>query len=98
LFGESALYILEGSIKSEGNKYEPNQLLVAKESSLCSFTMGANSTVYLFGGEPFPEERFIYWNFVSSEKEQIEQAKKAWKEQEFPAIPGETEFVPLPKK
>jgi hypothetical protein len=51
-----------------------------------------------YGGEPFPEERFIYWNFVSSEKEQIEQAKKAWKEQEFPAIPGETEFVPLPKK
>jgi redox-sensitive bicupin YhaK (pirin superfamily) len=98
LFGESALYILEGSIKSEGNKYEPNQLLVAKESSLCSFTMGANSTVYLFGGEPFPEERFIYWNFVSSEKEQIEQAKKAWKEQKFPAIPGETEFVPLPQK
>lgn len=96
LFGESALYILEGSIKSDGNVYEPNQLLVAKESSLCTFTLGTNSTVYLFGGDPFPEERFIYWNFVSSDKQLIEQAKKAWKEQEFPAIPGETEFVPLP--
>lgn len=98
LFGESALYILEGNIKSEGNIYEPNQLLVAKESSLCSFTMGANSTVYLFGGEPFPEERFIFWNFVSSDKELIEQAKIDWKDQKFPSIPGETEFVPLPKK
>lgn len=98
LFGESALYILEGSIKSEGNKFEPNQLLVAKESSLCSFTMGTNSTVYLLGGEPFPEERFIYWNFVSSDKEQIDQAKRDWKEQKFPAISGETEFVPLPDK
>lgn len=98
LFGESALYILEGSVKSDGNVYEPNQLIVAKESSLCSFTMGANTTVFLLGGEPFPEERFIYWNFVSSDKELIEQAKKDWETQQFPAIPGETEFVPLPKK
>lgn len=98
LFGESALYILDGSIKIEENIFEPNQLLVAKESSLCTFTLGTNSTVYLFGGEPFPEERFIYWNFVSSEKEQIEQAKKDWEAQQFPVIPGETEFVPLPEK
>ncbi|WP_372948757.1 pirin family protein [Mariniphaga sp.] len=98
LFGESALYILEGSIKIEENIFEPNQLLVAKESSLCSFVLKKNSTVYLFGGEPFPEERFIYWNFVNSDKDQIEKAKKEWEEQNFPPIPGETDFVPLPKK
>jgi redox-sensitive bicupin YhaK (pirin superfamily) len=98
LYGESALYILEGSIKTEGNEYEPNQLLVARESSMCTFTLGAKSTVYLLGGAPFPEERFIYWNFVSSEKQLIEKAKKDWEEQKFPAIPGETGFVPLPKK
>lgn len=98
LYGESALYILDGSIKSDGNVYEPNHLLVAKESSLCAFTMSANTTVYLLGGKPFPEERFIYWNFVSSERELIEQAKQDWQAQNFPKIPGETEFVPLPKK
>jgi hypothetical protein len=87
LYGESALYILEGSIKAEGNVYEPNQLLVAKESSLCTFTMSANTTGYLPGGEPFPEERFIYWNFVSSERELIEEAKQDWEEQNFPKIP-----------
>lgn len=97
LFGESALYILEGNVKAEGNVFEPNQLLVAKESSLCSFILGRNSTVYLLGGEPFPEERFIFWNFVSSDKELIEKAKTDWKEQNFSAIPGETEFVPLPE-
>ncbi|MEN7547614.1 pirin family protein [Rapidithrix thailandica] len=97
LFGESALYILEGQIKSEGNTYEPKQLLVAKDSKLCSFEIGENSTIYMFGGEPFPEERYIYWNFVSSDKMRIEKAKKDWVEQNFPDVPGETEFVPLPQ-
>ncbi len=53
LFGESAIYILEGGIESEGNTFSPKQLLVAKEDSLCSFTMLANTTIYIFGGEPF---------------------------------------------
>ncbi len=98
LYGESALFILEGNIKAEGNIFEPNHLLVAKESSLCTFTMSANTTVYLLGGEPFPEERFIYWNFVSSDKRLIDQAKQDWEAQQFPSIQGETEFVPLPNK
>jgi redox-sensitive bicupin YhaK (pirin superfamily) len=96
LFGESALYILEGYIRSEGNIYEPQHILVAKDSSLCAFEIGADTTVYIFGGAPFPEERFIHWNFVSSDREVIEQAKRDWLEQRFPPVPGETEFVPLP--
>ncbi|RQO30223.1 hypothetical protein DBR32_11640 [Taibaiella sp. KBW10] len=96
LFGESALYILEGSISSEGETFGPKQILVAKDATLCSFEMAANTTVYIFGGDPFPEERYIHWNFVHSDKEKIEAAKKAWKEQTFPKVPGETEFVPLP--
>jgi len=96
LFGESALYILEGSIKSEDTIFEPKQILVAKESSLCEFEMGENSSVYIFGGEAFPEERFIYWNFVATDKAMIEEAKERWIQQAFPKIAGETEFVPLP--
>ncbi|RYU95338.1 pirin family protein [Emticicia agri] len=96
LFGEVAIYILEGSIENEGISYEPKRILVAKQDELCEFTLKENSTIYIFGGEPFPEERFIYWNFVSSSKEAIEEAKTQWKEQTFPKIPGETEFVPLP--
>ena len=96
LFGESALYILEGEVKSEGHSYEPKHILIANDSKLCKFTAGDNTTVYIFGGEAFPEERFIYWNFVSSSRERIEQAKEDWREQRFPKVPGETDFTPLP--
>ncbi|HOZ74175.1 MAG TPA: pirin family protein [Flavobacterium sp.] len=97
LFGESALYILEGAIESEGNVYEPKQILIAKDAKLCEFTMQPNTTVYIFGGEAFAEERFIYWNFVASSHELIEAAKQRWTNQSFPEVPGETEFVPLPE-
>ncbi|HLP37187.1 pirin family protein [Lacibacter sp.] len=97
LYGESGLYILEGSIESEGNVYEPKQLLVAKDSKLCEFTITAGSSIYIFGGEPFPEERFIDWNFVSSDKALIEAAKQKWIAQEFDKIKGEeNDFVPYP--
>lgn len=97
LFGESALYILEGHIKSDGNIYEPKQILVAKDTKLCEFEIGENSTVYIFGGEPFPEERFINWNFVSSSKDRLEKAKEDWINQRFPKVPGESSFVPYPQ-
>ena len=97
LFGESGLYILEGSIKNGEHTYDPRQILITTEASLCEFEIAANSTVYIFGGQPFPEEHFIFWNFVSSDKNLIEKAKKDWTEQTFPKVPGETEFVPLPE-
>ena len=97
LFGEVGIYILEGSIENEGNSYEPRRILVAKNSYLCEFTMEANTTIYIFGGEPFPEERYIYWNFVASSRELIDNAKQKWQEQSFPKIAGETDFVPLPE-
>lgn len=96
LYGEVALYILEGSITNDGNTYEPKRILVAKEDSLCSFTLEPHTTIYIFGGEPFAEERFIYWNFVATSKERIETAKQRWLDQTFPKIEGETGFVPLP--
>lgn len=97
LFGESGLYILEGSIKSGEHTYDPKQILIANDSTLCEFEIAANTTVYIFGGTPFPEEHFIFWNFVSSDKELIEKAKQDWTAQTFPKVPGETEFVPLPE-
>src|SRR5690606_8669853 len=97
LYGESGLYILEGGIESDGNVFESKQMLVAKDSTLCEFTIQENSIIYIFGGEPFPEERFIDWNFVATNKELIETAKKAWKTQTFPKIKGdENEFTPYP--
>lgn len=97
LFGESALYILEGAINSDNNNYGPKQILVAKDATLCAFEMEANTTVYIFGGDAFPEERFIEWNFVSSDKTLIEKAKTDWQNDAFPPVPNETVRVPLPK-
>ena len=97
LYGESALYILEGAIKNDGHEYGPKQILIANDATLCSFELQANTTVYIFGGEAFPEERSIHWNFVHSDKAMIEKAKEDWKAQRFPKVPGETEFVPLPE-
>jgi hypothetical protein len=59
LYGEVGLYILEGAIANDGHRYEPKQLLVAKNPGLCRFTMEAGTTVFLFGGEPMAEPRII---------------------------------------
>ncbi len=97
LYGESGLYILEGAIECEGHLYGPKQILIANDATLCSFTLEANSTIYIFGGEPFAEERFIDWNFVATNKELIQKAKEKWKAQEFDKIPGDDlEYVPYP--
>ena len=100
LYGEVAMYVMEGNVTIEGNDYGTKQLLIAKNAKLCQFSMSENTTVYLFGGTPFEEEHFIYWNFVNSDKEIIEQAKENWQNQHheaFPLVPGdEEEYVPLP--
>jgi redox-sensitive bicupin YhaK (pirin superfamily) len=98
LFGESGLYILEGSIKSGEHVYDRKQILITNDSTLCEFEISENTTVYIFGGQPFPEEHYIFWNFVSSDKDLIEKAKQDWTAQTFPKVPGETEFVPLPEQ
>jgi redox-sensitive bicupin YhaK (pirin superfamily) len=50
----------------------------------------------LLGGERFPTPRHIWWNFVASSYERIENAKERWERRQFPEVPGETEFIPLP--
>ncbi len=96
LFGEVGLYILAGQVETEGEAFGPRQILVAKDPAHCGFLMKGGTTVYLFGGEPFPEERFIYWNFVSTDQAKIEAAKVRWRNQEFMLPPDEHGPVPLP--
>lgn len=96
LYGETGLYILEGSIEYKGNAYSSKQIIVVNDSVSCEFMIEANTTVFIFGGEPFPEERLIDWNFVSTSRQLIEESKQKWRKQEFDKIKGETEFVPLP--
>lgn len=96
LFGESGLYILEGEIVNDNHIYGSKQILITKDPHLCSFEMRPNTTVYIFGGEPFDEERFIFWNFVATSRAIIEEAKLKWKNHEFPLVPGDDDYVPMP--
>jgi len=97
LYGESALYILEGEIKDGDTNYGTKQLLVAEDSTLCEFEVKANSVIYIFGGNKLPEEHYIFWNFVSSDKAVIEKAKNDWINHKFPVIlTDKDDYVPLP--
>ncbi len=97
LFGESGLYVLEGEIENLGHSYGPKQILITKEASLCSFSMRANTTIYIFGGKPFEQERFIFWNFVATDKKIIEEAKDLWRNHQFPEVINDDGYVPLPE-
>ena len=102
LFGEVGMYVLNGEVKIEDIDYGSKQLLIAKNALLCEFETKGETTLYLFGGEPFEEDRLMFWNFVSSDRSVLEQAKEDWKNQNldaFPKIPNDDkEFVPLPEK
>lgn len=97
LFGESGLYILEGGITHNGQEFGDKQILITKEAHLCSFEINKPSKIYLFGGEPFEEERFILWNFVSSDKERLQQAKEDWINHRFPKVINDDGYVPFPE-
>ena len=58
----------------------------------------SQSDAELMGGEPLDAPRHMWWNFVSSSQERIEQAKQDWREGRFGQVPGETEFIPLPER
>ncbi|MEN8816154.1 MAG: pirin family protein [Nonlabens sp.] len=97
LSGEIGVTIVSGSVNACGDMIKKGNMLVSKTEDVCNITIYAGSHVLLFGGEPFPEERHIYWNFVSHSKEKIEAAKQAWKEKSFPIMDGDDSYVPLPK-
>ena len=93
---ERAVYLLEGAVELDGTRFEPGRLLIVKPGATPSLKALEAARLLLFGGTPLGP-RHIWWNFVSSRKERIEQAKVDWREGRFPAVPGETEFIPLPE-
>jgi redox-sensitive bicupin YhaK (pirin superfamily) len=97
LSGEIGVTIVSGSVSACGDVIEEGNMLVSKTEDVCNITIHAGSNVLLFGGEPFPEERHIYWNFVSHSKKKIEAAKQAWKDKKFPMMDSDDSYVPLPE-
>jgi redox-sensitive bicupin YhaK (pirin superfamily) len=100
---ERAAYVVSGELACEEQRFVPGDMLVFRAGAPASVTAAAAARLILLGGAPLEGERHIWWNFVSSSLEKIEQAKLAWKTRGttggFPLVSGdEIEFVPLPER
>lgn len=95
---ERAIYTLEGEVSISGDRFPPERLLVFKPGDEIVVSSENGAHFMLFGGASLGSKRYIWWNFVSSSKERIEQAKEEWKTGRFDIVPGDDkEFIPLPE-
>lgn len=94
---ERALYIVSGEIEIAGDRFAEHQLIVFKPGDRLAVRAVTRARLALVGGAAMDGPRYIWWNFVSSRKERIEDAKEDWKQGRFAKVPGETEFIPLPE-
>jgi redox-sensitive bicupin YhaK (pirin superfamily) len=96
---ERALYVVDGTVEIAGDKFEAGRLLVFKPGDRVTIKAATDAHFVIIGGAPMDGPRHIWWNFVSSRKERIEQAKAEWTAGHFGKVPGdEIEFIPLPEK
>ena len=95
---ERAGFIVSGEIEIAGQTgaFGEAQFVVFKPGAEIVLSARLGAHLMLVGGEPFSEPRHVYWNFVSSSRDRIKQAKDDWRLGRFPEIAGETEFIPLP--
>jgi hypothetical protein len=96
---ERAIYLLDGEIDISGDRFGPDRLLVFKPGDAVAIKALTDAHLTIFGGAAMDGPRHIWWNFVSSRKDRIEQAKAEWAAGHFGKVPGdEIEFIPLPEK
>lgn len=96
-YEERALYPVHGTIEIAGAAIEPGELLVLTPGMEVTVRALQDARLILLGGEPMDGPRHIWWNFVSSSRERIEQAKEDWKSGRFPVVPNDPDFIPLPE-
>ncbi len=94
---ERGVYLLEGAVEIAGETFSAGRLLVFRPADRIHLRARGAARLLALGGEPMDGPRHIWWNFVSSSKDRIEQAKADWKSGRFGLVPGdEREFIPLP--
>ncbi|MEM7610988.1 MAG: pirin family protein [Pseudomonadota bacterium] len=96
-YTERAAYIASGQVTVDGQSFDEGQMLVFTAGANATLAIAEGSRIMLLGGEPLSEPRHLWWNFVSSRLERIEQAKQDWREGRFDSVPGDDEFIPLPE-
>jgi len=95
---QRAVYVVNGELQVQGSTIEQHNMAVLRGGQAVTVRAGKDTQLALIGGEQLGK-RHIWWNFVSSRKERIEQAKADWRNGAFPKVPGdEEEFIPLPEK
>lgn len=95
---ERGLYLVSGSVSLGAESFAAGQLLVLQPGQEITVrASGGPARLMLLGGAPMDGPRHIWWNFVSSSRDRIEQAKEDWRQGRFPPVPGEHEFIPLPE-
>ena len=93
---ERAVYVVQGEIDAGEKRLTAGQLALLEPGQSAALRAIGDSRIMLLGGDRFPTPRHIWWNFVASSQERIDAAKERWRQGQFPAVPGETEFIPLP--
>ncbi|GAB5416553.1 MAG: pirin family protein [Crocinitomicaceae bacterium] len=97
LQGEIAFVVVRGEVSDEGQIIDAGQMLISKTEDECKVSLKKGTRLLLFGGKPLKQEHFLLWNFVSSSKERLQQAKSDWEEKRFPKVPGDDTYIPFPK-
>ncbi len=92
---ELALYVVEGKVKVDGMTCPAGVMAVVDPTQQAVVVADTNSRLMVIGGHSLGK-RHIWWNFVSSSRERIEQAKADWAAGRFDSVPGDSEFIPLP--
>ena len=95
---ERALYLLEGAAQLDGADVPEKHLVVLDPGSRPRLRALTPLKAMLLGGEPLDGPRHLWWNFVSSSRGRIEQAKQDWLQGRFGRVPGDDEFIPLPER
>jgi redox-sensitive bicupin YhaK (pirin superfamily) len=97
-YADQSVYVIDGAVEADGARADPRTMVVFNRGGKASVKALSDAHIVLVGGEPFDEPRHIWWNFVSSSEDRIEQAKADWKAGRFARIPGDDkEFIPLPE-
>jgi redox-sensitive bicupin YhaK (pirin superfamily) len=95
---ERAVLLALGDASLDGERLERHSLYILKPGQAMTLRAESDARVMLLGGEAFTTPRHVWWNFVSSSRERINEAKRDWKEQKFPLVPGDSEeFIPIPE-
>ena len=95
---EAGIYVSKGKIQINGEIIDEGKMFVFPLGSQINFKPLEKSRLMLLGGEPLPEKRILWWNFVSTSQEKIDSAKDLWAKDLFPKVKGETDRIPLPEK